>query len=325
MKLIATDDFVETWCKIKQRGLKFILSKFTADLQGRTKSAFDTYRGNASDWWDVPQVRKRWNRMVTGNPNILIDDYVVSRYFSGFQNIKLLSPGSGDCSHEIFLAQHSFFEEITCIDIAENLLEKARMKSEELKLSNLRFICDDVYKCKLPQEYFDVIWFNASLHHFRNQEHFVACRLKPLLRENGLLIINEYVGPNRLQFSRKQINAINVAISKIDREYRIRNGSTLVKNHYSGSGLLRMYLADPSECVDSGSIISVIRRNFQIVEEKPFGGNILMAALKDIAHHFMETNPRKLEILDDLFRLEDEFLKDNPSDYMIGVYRKQTR
>lgn len=262
--------------------------------------------------------------MVTGNPDISIDEYIISRYFDQQQGLKLLSPGSGACNHEIALAQYPVFEEITCVDIACNELKKAAQKAQELNLSNLRFICADAYTCDLPLNYFDAVWFNASLHHFKNQEHFVANRIKPMLKENGLLIINEYVGPDRLQFPRKQIETINIALSKIDREFRIRNKSSSAKNSYSGSGLLRMYLADPSECVDSSRILPAIQRNFEIVEEKSFGGNILMAALKDIAHHFVNPDERKQEILETLFNLEDEYLKENPPDYLVGIYRKKT-
>lgn len=325
MRIITVDDFIETWCKIKQRGFRFIISKFSINARLRTQSAFDTQRGDTSDWWEVPLVKKRWNAMVTGNPDISIDQYIVSHYFSGQQKLKLLSPGSGACNHEIALAQYPAFEEITCVDIAGNELKKAELKAQKLNLSNLRFVCTDMYTYDLPSNYFDIIWFNASLHHFKNQEHFIANRVKPLLKENGLLVINEYVGANRLQFPRKQIEAINTAISKIDREYRIRNKSSIVKNSYSGSGLLRMYMADPSECVDSSSIIPAIHRNFEIVEEKSFGGNILMAALKDIAHHFINIDKRKEEILETLFKLEDEYLKENPPDYQIGIYRKKLK
>ena len=83
-----------------------------------------------------------------------------------------------------------------------------------------------------------------------------------------------------------------------------------------------MMVADPSECIDSNNILPAIHKNFKTIEEKPFGGNLLMSALKDIAHHFVQLDARKKEILDDLFKLEDEYIKDNPSDFVFGIYEK---
>lgn len=47
-----------------------------------------------------------------------------------------------------------------------------------------------------------------------------------------------------------------------------------------------------------------------------------MSILKDIAHNF--TNPedqQSQDILEDLFNLEDEYLKNNSSDFLFGIYQ----
>ena len=81
-----------------------------------------------------------------------------------------------------------------------------------------------------------------------------------------------------------------------------------------------MILADPSECIESSKITSSIRKHFDTVIEKPFGGNILSIVLKDIAHHFYELTEEKKQVLDQLFKIEDEYLKENASDFVFGIY-----
>ena len=54
-----------------------------------------------------------------------------------------------------------------------------------------------------------------------------------------------------------------------------------------------MKIADPSECIDSENILPSIHNNFETIYEANYGGNILAAALKDIAHHFREINSEK--------------------------------
>lgn len=56
-------------------------------------------------------------------------------------------------------------------------------------------------------------------------------------------------------------------------------------------------------------IIPAIHSNFSTICEKPFGGNILIPVLKDIAHHFVDLNEEKRRVLKNLFEFEDNFLK----------------
>ncbi len=145
--------------------------------------------------------------------------------------------------------------------------------------------------------------------------------LKLLIKPNGLLIINEFVGATRHQFSKNQIAAINKAIALIPKKYRVRFKSRFLKNKYRGVGTLRMIIADPSECVDSSSIMPSIHKHFNTVLEKPYGGNLLMSAFRDISHHFYDIDKEKQQILEEIFLLEDEFLKHNPSDFVFGIYQ----
>ena len=62
---------------------------------------------------------------------------------------------------------------------------------------------------------------------------------------------------------------------------------------------------------------------FNPLIEKYYGGNILMNVLKDISHHFVETNKEKEKILNNLFEFEDDYLKSNKSDFVFGVYQKK--
>lgn len=83
-----------------------------------------------------------------------------------------------------------------------------------------------------------------------------------------------------------------------------------------------MILSDPSECVDSENILPEIYKYFDVIIEKPYGGNILMSALKDLAHHFINIDNHKLRNLNQLFNFEDRYLKENKSDFLFGIYKK---
>ena len=76
-------------------------------------------------------------------------------------------------------------------------------------------------------------------------------------------------------------------------------------------------------CIDSASIIPSLHKDFNPIVEKGFGGNILMNVLKDLSHHFVDTNEEKIEILNALFEFEDDYLKSNKSDFVFGIYQKK--
>ena len=65
----------------------------------------------------------------------------------------------------------------------------------------------------------------------------------------------------------------------------------------------------------------LIHQNFNILIEKPFGGSILSSVLKDIADHFFSVNAEKQEILETLFKIEDNYLIKNQSDFIFGMYK----
>jgi len=321
MRLITFEDFRDLYLKAVQRGFDFILSKFSISKSSRTKSSFNNINIQASNWWIIPEVKKRWNKMITNDPNITYEEFISTIFFHDSKPLKILSIGSGICSHEISLAKLNPHWEVLCVDFSNNLLEKAKKNAEAKEINNISFLVEDIYKSNLPNDYFDIVFFHSSLHHFKNLKEFIPQKVISKLVKNGILIINEYVGPNRLQYSKNQLKPINKCISLIEDDYKTMFKSNLKKKKYYGSGLIRMILSDPSECVDSESILPVIYEHFEILMEKPYGGSILMSALKDLSHHFIEMNDSKYQNLNQIFEFEDTYLIENTSDFLFGIYQ----
>ncbi|MBU4537541.1 MAG: class I SAM-dependent methyltransferase [Weeksellaceae bacterium] len=321
MRIITTEDFKDIYIKINQRGLPFVLSKLNLNASKRTQSAFNESDLQTSNFWIIPDVRKRWNKLITGDEKQLYEDYLTKNYFKDKTNLKLLSLGSGVCSHEIKLAELRPDWEIHCYDFSEKLLQLAAESAKENKLNNIHFFAENVVTYNFEPESYDIVFFHASLHHFDQIDHFLKNVVVKSLKAGGHLIINEFVGNNRLQYSREQIKYINKVIDLIPKKFRKIFKTGLYKNSYSGSGVLRMIVADPSECVDSISILPAIHSCFNTIEEKPYGNNLLQSALKDISHHFVNPDSERKEILEKIFDLEDEFLMTNKSDFVFGIYQ----
>ena len=322
MPLITADDFRETLAKLRQRGLPFLLSKLRPDALARTRSAFDDPTLRAANWWQVPAVRRRWNTRMTGQPDQPYEAYVTEKYLAGRRGLRLLSLGSGAASHELAFARLPQFAEVHCLDIAGRLLEQATAVARAEGLTNFRTEVADVNALALPPASCDVVLFHSALHHFRDVDAIVA-RVRQALRPDGLLVINDFVGPARLQWTAAQLAETNrILRAVVPPRLRVRYLSRQLKNHVSGPGRWRMLLADPSEAAESDRIVPALRQHFEPLEEAALGGNILTLVLKDIAHHFTtEADPEAQALLAELFRLEDAFLAQHPSDLLFGVYR----
>lgn len=323
MRLITREDFIDIKSKLRQRGKGFLMSKINPNNESRTKSAFDVSAHQASNWWMIPRVRQRWNQLITGSNSLDYEDYMMNTHFSDSTELKMLSVGSGVCSHEIKLAKYDQFNEIICVDLVQSLLDKASQKAAEEGIQNMKFVCGDMSKVIPSEERFDIVFFHASLHHFYDIEKYIESTILPKLKQGGHIVINEYVGVNRLQYPSHQIKAINSALQLIPDHLKTRYLSDAKKSKYYGSGVIRMVIADPSECVDSEKILPTLRKYCEVIEEKPYGGNILMSALKDIAHNFVKSTEESSQVLQKLFDLEDEYLTNHQSDMYFGIYRKK--
>ena len=321
MAMLTKDDLRDLYSKGRQRGLQFLFSKLNPSALERTRSAFDDTAVEAANWWMIPRIREHWNECITGSRSQNYRQWLTQDFLKGRTGLKALSIGCGTASHELELAQSEIFESIRCVDLAKNRLHEAEQKAADLGLSNIVTECVNVYEAQWTEGSFDVILFNSSLHHFKGVHTFLRDRIRPLLKKGGYLIIHEYVGPDRLQLPKAQIRAINECLRLIPKPYRQIYQTHMYKNSFSGSGWLRVYLADPSECVDSSSILPAVRGLFQTVYERPFGGNILMHVLKDIAHHFTEATKEKEDLLEALIRKEEAYLSSHDSDFYFGVYQ----
>jgi 2-polyprenyl-3-methyl-5-hydroxy-6-metoxy-1,4-benzoquinol methylase len=318
--LITPDDFIEIYVKAKQRGIGFILSKLNLIPKSRTLSAFNHKIVNASNWHDNPLVKKRINKLVSGDENISPEKYAVLKYLNTEHSAKAISIGSGNCMREIQIAKLCPNITIACYDMAEKKLERAREIAEKESVNNLNFYCADLNTANIGKELYDFVLFNSSLHHFNNISEFIPRKIKPILKDNGLVIINEYVGKNRLIIGDSRLKSVNAALKKIPLKYRKRYETEILKNDIYGPGLIRMIISDPSEAVDSESIIPTLTNEFFVNEIRPYGGNLLMPVLKDIAHWFRIEDMDSVAVLDSLFKLEDEYIENTQSDFVFGVF-----
>lgn len=318
---ISIGDFVDVYHKVRQKGLGFVFSKLNLSSTSRIQSKWDSFQ-SSSDFWIIPTIQKRWNCMISGNENMEYEEYVFHKYLQGKSNLKLLSVGCGEGIHERNFAKHDCFSAIEATDISEKSIIKARILAKENNLS-INYRSGDFKQLVYDKNSFDVILFSSSLHHFEDVSTFLKNNVKPLLNENGILVINEYVGPNRLQWTNQQLKKANELLKELPMNYKLLYDNKTIKKKVYRPGIFRMLLVDPSEAPDSANIVSALNSNFKVLEQTNLGWNILHILLKGIAHNFCNDEKETQDLLTNLFSEEDQFVTETKSsDAIFGVYQK---
>ncbi len=313
-------DLNDVLIRVYQRGFQSLFSRLEYNSKARTRNTFN-HNFSISIWNMIPEVRQRLNQMASGNAQVPYEQYVIDHHLEGKSNLKLLSIGCGSASHEIYFAEHGPFELVHGVDLAPTLIDEARKKAQAKGLNNCLFEVRDFNELKVPESY-DVVLFHQSLHHFKDFEAIYKAFVLPVLKPNGLLVLNEFVGPKRLQWTRAQLKASEKVLNQLPEKYRQILNTPFIKRSISRPGILRMLLSDPSESINSEQILPATRAHFQVVIERPLGGNLLHLLLKDIAHNFWVNDPEAKDWLSKCFKAEDDFLREHEDDFIFGVYKK---
>ena len=131
MALITLEDFRDIYLKSVQRGLPFLMSKLSPSGKSRTKSSFNETDIRIDTWSMIPMVRKRCNLLITGDEEMTYETYLSGKIIPEGQNIRMLSIGSGVCSHEIRLAKLNPHWDITCLDFSDRLIQEAAQTASD--------------------------------------------------------------------------------------------------------------------------------------------------------------------------------------------------
>lgn len=318
---ISFGDFLDVFNKVKEKGIRFLFSKIKILDDDRIEAKWDNFESN-SDFWIIPEVYGKWNEIISGNASIFYEDYVFEKYLKTKTSISLLSIGCGEGLHERNFAKYNSFTSIDAIDFSSESIRIAKQKATESNFE-INYLQGDFKQNSFKQNHYDVVLFSSSLHHFENVDSLLSEYVKPLMKDSGILVIFEYCGPNKLQFSSLQLEKANKLLQSLPKKYKQYFHKKGYKRKCYRPGLLRMKLVDPSEAIDSESIIPSLNKHFKKLEEKKLGWNILHILLKNIAHNFLNNDLETKDLLNKLISDELKFTEEtNTTDAVFGVYAK---
>ena len=124
-----------------------------------------------------------------------------------------------------------------------------------------------------------------SLHHIEALEH-VLQQCRQALRPRGLLLVNEFVGPSRFQWTERQLDMANTALASIPSALRRDLAKGGLKTTVERPTVEHMIRTDPSESVRSAEIERLVKDHFAVVGEWNWGGTLNHLVFQNIAGNF---------------------------------------
>jgi SAM-dependent methyltransferase len=323
-RLVRLDDVRRLAEMVRETGVGKIAGRILRSKRGVVQSAWDHVESTRSSWWELDEVVRRWNRLITGSPTVDYQTYVTRKYLSRRRGLRGLSIGCGTGTKEIRWAATRKFSSIDAYDLSPSRIRYAKELGAKSRWSErLSFQVGDVHRLHLPAASYDVVIFDNALHHCSPLAPVIR-NVHGWLKEHGLLVLNEYVGPDRFQWTDEQVELTNALLRLMPERLRMMKDGTR-KNRMARYGSLAVRINDPSEAAESSSMMNLAQEYFAIRELKPYGGAILANLLKDIAHNFQGGDAEAREWLSMLFGFEDRLMREERirSDYVFAVLTKE--
>ncbi len=265
-------------------------------------------RGGDYTWLHEPAARRYANASVTGDPDCWPMDWFRDRYASR-PFTRGLSLGCGEGILDRDVAAKGICTSIVGVDLLASALERARELAREAGQEGIEYRRADMNQLRLEEDEFDVVFSHQALHHVVDLEGCVA-EIAKALRPDGLLYVDEYVGPSRNEWRPSMLAAAEAVYRSLPETLRRRRRLRFPIDR-----------SDPSEAVRSSDIVPVLESRFSIVERRDYGGNLLALIHPHLRWEKL-SQPEGERIVDELITAERQLLADGvPSYYAVLIAR----
>lgn len=226
-------------------------------------------------WLAHPDVRAYVNAAVSGSPDVWAIEWFGREFRDLLPLDRCAVIGCGTGAVERDLVRRGLVRSVTAIDVAPAAVAFAREEAEREGLGDaIQYEVSDAagFLAANPGG-FDGVFFHGALHHLEPVSEILRLA-KGALRAGGVLYIDEYVGPSMRQWKWWRLIAANLA-------YYLAAPRGLRRPR-----LVRAprNLEDPSEMIDSASILPEVRRQFEVLAERGYGGNLLAIVYPNLRH-----------------------------------------
>ncbi|HEY3054632.1 MAG TPA: methyltransferase domain-containing protein [Thermoanaerobaculia bacterium] len=241
-------------------------------------------------WMAHEPARRYINKLISGNADRWPLDWF-QETFNGLQFDRALSVGCGAGALERDLVRRKICATVDAFDGSVASLAIARkLALTDGSIRSVRYYAADFNAPILRRKTYDAVFCHQSLHHVAKLEKLFRAILYAL-RDDGYLFIDEYIGPSRFEWT----PALLAAAAKVYQTVVPPNARLFEELPPP------IVPGDPSEAFRSSEILPQLKRGFEIVAMRPYGGNLLAVICPQV--DWTQAPP---DLMDTLISIEQE-------------------
>jgi ubiquinone/menaquinone biosynthesis C-methylase UbiE len=245
-------------------------------------------------------IAKRLTGSISGDPI----KQIASHFLNPPAN-RILSIGCGMAFHEQRLVENGFANYIVAYEASQVAVESARDRIKAAGLEGkIELRCGDVMQAGLLDESFDVVMVMAAIHHFYEIEAMFALMHRVLL-PNGLLIFDEYIGPDHHQYESEVVAVLDDINNCLGEKHRWDVLRKETRESVSTATLEWMLSTDPSEGVHSSQILPLTYKYFDVLYREDYAGAIMRPFWVGILPNFDFEDEKDASIAKLIILMED--------------------
>ncbi|WP_316399049.1 class I SAM-dependent methyltransferase [Bradyrhizobium sp. 33ap4] len=213
--------------------------------------------------WESPEpIQQKLNSLVTGSQNLHPPGWFVQKY-GPFDTVAELGCGDGVLAQ--YLATSYPMKSLTAYDFSQASLDASKQLCTGLDICTFQKI--DLNKEALPIANYDAVFTTGTMHHIEALD-FCFASIAKSLKSSGLLWLNDYVGPDRFQWSDTQMRLADELLAQIPIKWRL-------KDHVERCDAKALAEMDPSEAVAPSKIEDALFAHFDVLKTFQRGGTLL--------------------------------------------------
>jgi SAM-dependent methyltransferase len=270
-------------------------------------------------WWQSDLIVRHVNERVCGEQVSGLSQGLYRWLLRDFGPLPLrhgVSVGCGEGVKEIEALRLGLVEQFDLFELSAFAIEAGRKAAEGERLADrMVFHHGDALE---RLDFYDLVFWNNSLHHMPDV-HAALSWSRRVLRPGGLLVMDEYVGPSRMQFPQWVLDANTSYRQSLPPHYKLNpyTHGELVADKMVNASIDDMIYWDPSEAADSSNIISALKLFFPDAKIRLTGGMIYHLGLNDILHNIHDN----IEEIRRALALDDQLTERGVSQYAVAVAR----
>ena len=250
-------------------------------------------------------VARRLTGKPDGDPNLELGH----RYFATPAG-RMLALGSGLASVEEWFVLCGFVQNCIAFEMSEAAVARGRERIASAGLADrLDLRAGDARDAGLTDGSFDVVFVQAAIHHFFEIEDMYAF-MHRMLRPGGLLVFDEFVGPDRLILDHDTMTLMDEVFACLAPEYRREYPTGDLREKVLRPTIEQMIAMDPSEGVHSSKILPLTYQYFDIIERRDYGGTFMRPMFTGILPNFDFDNPKDQTVARLIILIEDILLRE---------------